>query len=267
MTNQILEYLGKSHANYIHAGGKLASNKMFELLEPQEDEKILEIGFGTGATLVLMAAQSKAQFFGYELSPLMYQKALKRIQFCKMFKRINLTLLENKNHFPTPDNTFDRIYIESIIAIQEGSDFRNLLFEIKRVLKQNGVLLFNETIWLETTSKNKAEWINEECKKSFGIIQSNHEYLHVANWKSILTEIGFESEFEIPVSEIHQLKKEKISGPILRSKVFTLIGKTKASVFPTMRRNWKNFQLKMDSIMNGREKLMEGIIIKACNKK
>lgn len=266
MTNQILEYLGNSHATYIHAGGKLSSQKMFEMLEPQENEKILEIGFGTGATLVQMAVQSKAQFFGYELSPLMYQKALQRIQFCKMFNRINLTLLEKKNHFPTPDNTFDRIYIESIIAIQEGSDFRNLLLEIKRVLKQNGVLLFNETIWLETTSKNKAEWINEECKKSFGIIQSNHEYMHVANWKNILTEIGFENEFAISVSEIRQLK-EKISEPILRSKVFTLIGKMKTLVSPTMRRNWKNFQLKMDSIMNSREKLMEGIIIKAYNKK
>jgi len=34
-----------------------------------------------------------------------------------------------------------------------------------------------------------------------------------------------------------------------------------------MRRNRKDFQLKMDSILNVHEKLMEGIIIKAHNNK
>jgi len=266
MTDHILEYLGNSHASYIHARGKLSTIKIIELLEAQENEKVLEIGFGTGATLVQMATQSKAQYFGYEMSPLMYQKALKRVQFCKMLKRINLTLLEKKNNFPAPDSTFDRVYAESIIAIQEDSDFRNLLLEIKRVLKPNGVLLFNETIWLESTNKSKAKYINEECKKSFGIIQSNHEYLHIADWKNLLMEIGFRLEFEMRVTEISPLKG-KIFESTFCSKIFTLIGKTKASTSLSMRRNWKNFQLKMDSIINKHEKLMEGIIIKAYNKK
>ena len=77
-------------------------------------------------------------------------------------------------------------------------------------------------------------------------------------------EIGFRPEFEIQVSEI-PLSKQRISGFDFRSKIFTLIGKIKASLSPSMRRNWKDFQLKMDSIINSREKLMEGIIIKVRN--
>ena len=261
---KILAYFGNSHASYIHARGKLSTNKMVELLESHENEKILEIGFGTGATLIQMAAQSKANFFGYEASPIMYQKALERIEFCKISNRINVILLEKKHCFPAPDNTFDRVYAESIIAIQEGTDLKSLLFEIKRVLKPNGILLFNETIWLKTTDRKQAEQINERCKKSFGIIQSNHEYLHLEDWKNLLMEIGFRVELELPVSEI-QAVNQKVSKPILYSKAYTLIGKMKAYLLPSMRKKWKNYLREIGSIMNNSEKLMEGIIIKAYN--
>ncbi|MDC0257771.1 class I SAM-dependent methyltransferase [Crocinitomicaceae bacterium] len=266
MTDQILEYFGKSHASHIHARGKVSTIKLIELLEVKGSEKILEIGFGTGATLVQIAARSKADFFGYETSKVMFQKALKRIRFCKMRERINLTLIEKKNQFPVPDSTFDRVYCESIIAIQEDDDFLNLLLEIKRVLKPNGILLFNETIWLDNTKKSEAQKINSECKKSLGIIQSNHDYLHVIDWKNVLEKIGFKQELEMRVADIPTLKG-KVSRFTFLSKIFTLTGKTKALTSVSMRRNWKSFQLEIDSIMKNQEKLMEGVIIKAYNNK
>jgi ubiquinone/menaquinone biosynthesis C-methylase UbiE len=183
-----------------------------------------------------------------------------------MTKRINLVLLKNKNQFPAADNTFDQVYAESIIAIQEDKDFRELLTEIKRVLKPNGRLLFNETIWLETTDRKKAEHINEECIKSFGIIQSNHTYLHLTDWKILLTEMGFEVELEMKVSEIRPLREKKYKT-YFRSNIFTFLGKTKAYLSLSMRLRWKNFQQKMDSIHKSKEPLMEGIIIKAINKR
>ena len=143
MTDQILDYFGKSHASHIHARGKVSTIKLIELLEVNGNDKILEIGFGTGATLVQIAARSKADIFGYETSKVMFQKALKRIRFCKMSERINITLVKKKNHFPVPDSTFDRVYCESIIAIQEDDDFLNLLLEIKRVLKPTGSFVLN----------------------------------------------------------------------------------------------------------------------------
>lgn len=266
MTNNILDYFGNSHATYIHARGKLSTNKLFELLNPQLDEKILEIGFGTGATLVQIASQSNAHFFGYEMSPIMFKKALKRLQFCKISKNITINLLDEKNKFPVPDNSFDRIYAESIFAIQEGSDLRDLFIEIKRVLKPNGVLLFNETIWLESTSKNRAAEINKACKKSFGIIQSNDLYLNVSDWKGLLLELRFDIEITLKVSEINQSKAQKSLATLL-SKTYTIIGKTKALFSPTLRRNWKTHQLEMESIINSQEKLMEGYILKAINLK
>ena len=266
MKKDILDYFGNSHASHIHARGKLSTNKLSELLKPQENEKILEVGFGTGATLIQNASQSKAEFFGYDMSPIMHQKALKRIKFCGMTDRISLSLLEKKNHFPAENNTFVKVYAESIIAIQEAEDFKNLFLEIKRVLKPNGVLLFNETIWLDTTSKKTAENINEQCKKAFGIIQANHEYAHLRDWKKILIELDFKHELEIQVDEIVS-ESVRTTRPMFRSNIFTLLGKLKLFLSPSMRRNKKKFQTEMNSIINSEEKLMEGVIIKVSNHK
>jgi SAM-dependent methyltransferase len=262
MASQMLDHLGNAHASYVHARGKLSTNKMFELLVPLEGEKVLEIGFGTGATLVQFAARSKASFFGYEMSPIMYQKALERIRCCRLSKRINLTLLKKKNQFPAPDNTFDRIYCESIIAIQEGNDFRDLLLEIKRVLKTGGVLLFNETIWLESISKGQAEEMNERCKQAFGIIQANHDYPHVADWKQLLREIGFEPQFEMSVAEIQAVKGE-LTLPVLISNAFTWMGKMKVFLSPRLRREREKYAQEMAAISSAGVKLMEGYLIQA----
>jgi len=266
MEDQILNYLGKSHASYIHAEGKQSTDKIIALLNPQKGERILEIGFGTGATLVQIASQSDADLSGYELSPMMHEKASKRIAFCKLSNKMKLTLLEKKNQFPAADNTFDKIVVESIIAIQEGPDFKALLLEMKRVLKPNGVLLFNETIWLETTDKKQAQLINERCFKSFGIIQSSHDYLHLADWKNLLAELDFRVELELPVAEISAVK-EKRSKSILLSKIYTRMGKLKVALSPSMRKKWKNYVSEMESILPENEQLMEGIIVMARNLK
>lgn len=259
--SQILEYLGNSHAEYIHAKGRQSTDKFIELLKPQDHEKILEIGFGTGATLVQTATKSKAKLFGYEVSPIMYRKASKRIRFCNLSEKINVRLLDQKNSFPADNNSFNKVYAESILAIQEGDGLKNLLLEIKRVLKPGGILLFNETIWLESITKNKAKHINKECKKSFGIIQSNDEYLHVSDWKRLLLSIGFEPELEIRVDELPPTK-QKMSWVLLLSKSFTLIGKIRTYASISKRREWRQITRNMDAIKNN-ENLMEGRIIKA----
>lgn len=171
-------------------------------------------------------------------------------------------LLNEKNRFPVPNSTFDKVYAESIIAIQEDEDLIELLLEIKRVLKPNGVLLFNETIWSDTSNKSRAQKINSASKKAFGIIQSSHDYLRTTDWINLLTALGFKLELKMRVADIPSMKS-KFFMPTLYSKIFTMIGKTRTSSSVSLRRDWKNFQSKMDAIIKPQEKLMEGIIFKA----
>ena len=264
MNNQILEYFGNSHTDYMHARGKQSTDKFIQLLDAQDHEKILEVGFGTGATIIEIASSTKAQMFGYDVSPIMHRKALERIKFCNLSRKINIELLDKKNSFPAPDNSFDRVYAESIFAIQEGDHLKEILLEVKRVLKPNGVLLFNETLWLDTTTKAKAMEINEICRRSFGIIQSNDQYLHVSDWKNLLLELGFNIDTLVHVDKIIPAK-QKISWLFLKSKLFTKAGKFKAFLSPSMRKDWKEYLQNMEAI-NHNQNLLEGIIIKAYNK-
>lgn len=269
MSNDILTYLGNANTANIHARGMLASIKLIELLRPLPTEKILEVGFGTGETIIRAASMGRdTNFFGVELSELMYRKAIERIRFCGKTDRIQLTLLETKNKLPYLDHTFDKVYAESIIAIQEGEDFNELLAEIKRVLKPDGEFIFNETIWLETTDKETAKRVNEECKRMFGIIQSNHDYPYLKSWKKLLNEIGFECQLDISLSKIHPTSLlNLVSFTMLLSKMYTSIGKIKAIIKSSMRKERETFKGKMFLLANGNVKLLEGIIIKACNKK
>jgi SAM-dependent methyltransferase len=268
MQRQILNYFGDSHADYIHARGRLATRKVIELLNPQFGEKILEIGFGTGSTLVEIASVRKNSVLtGFEISEVMYSRAIKRARFCGLSKRFDLNILEVKNKIPVKENTFDKVYIESIIAIQEGKDFKNLLLEVRRVLKPNGIFIFNETVWLDSIDVKEAKRINERCKESFGIIQANHNYPTVNDWKKLLTEIGLDCEIELPVSSIKLEGERKFSFPLFRSRLYSKIGKIKVRSSSKMRKQWTEYEKEMKSIINSDQKLMEGIIIMAANHK
>jgi ubiquinone/menaquinone biosynthesis C-methylase UbiE len=267
MDNNILNYLGSIHAGYLHDCGKISTHKCIELLDLKPNENVLDVGFGTGATLVQLASQNKnINCFGSDISEVMYKKALDRIWICGLSKRIKLTLLKEKNKFPYPDNTFDKVYAESIIAIQEEDDFVNLLIEIKRVMKPDGVFIVNETIWLESTDIEAIKQINNDNKRLYGIVQSNHDFPYLKDWEKLFSEIGFQSIFKINVSEIKPIKQKRLSTSIFRSNIYSLIGKIKSYLIPSLIKERIRYEKAMLENTYG-EKMLEGIILKACNKK
>jgi tRNA A58 N-methylase Trm61 len=88
MSGQILDYFAKIHETHIHARGKIASGKLIELLDCRPGEAILEMGFGSGATLAYLAsAFKKTKFHGFEASEIMYRVARKRLNFCGLSKK------------------------------------------------------------------------------------------------------------------------------------------------------------------------------------
>jgi ubiquinone/menaquinone biosynthesis C-methylase UbiE len=262
----LLNFLGSTGAEFLHASGQLASYRMIELLKPCKGQNVLEIGFGTGATLILCASRYKeVNFFGYELSAIMYEKAMRRISFSGMAHRIKLKLLEQKNKFPVPDNSFDMVYAESILAIQEGDDLKTLLTEIRRVLKPKGLFFFNESIWLRTTERETARRINTECKGLFGVIQSNDEYAYSHEWKNLLTEMGFEYKAEIRLAGLNPISvNREITIPMKRSRIFTLISKIKARIVPSMIVQWNHYRKGIQT-MQKNTSLVEGVIVKSIN--
>lgn len=267
MENNILNYYGTIHTGYLHARGKIATGNSIALLELKPGETILEIGFGTGVTLVQIASENKAlNCFGLDVSEVMFKKATERISLCGLSNRIKLSLLKEKNKFPFPDNTFDKVYAESVIGIQEGDDFEKLFREIKRVLKPEGFFVINETMWRESTDVKTAQEINIRNKERYGIVQANHDYAHLHDWKKLLNDIGFHLISAINVADIQPVKRKQFSTSLLLSRCYSLAGKLKVNLLPSLRKERIKFRMAMIET-SGTKDLLESFIIKAYNKK
>ena len=269
MQKEILNYFGKTHAQYIHAKGEIGTIVLIQVLNCQPNEDILEIGFGTGTTLVQLYSSNKTtRFYGLEQSTLMYRKAKARLKFSLIGESVKLSLMETKNQIPFKTNSFDKIYLESVLGIQEGMDLVDLLKEIKRVLRNDGILVMNETIWLDSTGLNDIHHINEFCKSSFGIIQSTSKYPYLKNWMDMLTDLNFTCESITKLNEVRDDIKSEFKFPyVLLSSTFTTMGKIKSALVPSMRKQKENYIRKTKQIYPDNKQLMEGIIIKALNKK
>ena len=267
MGNEILNYYSKTHAQYIHAKGAIGTSVLIQLLNCQPNEEILEIGFGTGTTLVqIYSNNKKTKFYGLEQSPLMYKKAKARLNFCLIGDSIKLSLMPEKGKIPFSTDSFDKIFLESVLGIQTGDELRHLLSEIGRVLKPKGILVMNETIWLNSTNMDEILNVNDFCKRSFGVIQCNSEYPYVQSWIDLLTRLNFKYDSIIKLDEVKNSVRSGFRFPYrLLSQAYSAIGKIKSILIPSMIKEKKNYYQKMKQINPDNKSLMEGVIIKAQN--
>jgi ubiquinone/menaquinone biosynthesis C-methylase UbiE len=267
MQNQILDLFGILRSEYVHAHGRASTDLLIQKLDCNPSERILEIGVGTGTTMALLASNyRRTNFYGTDLSSLMLTTAQKRISFCGLSSNTQLHLQKNESCVSFENDFFEKVYVESVLGIQEGDELKHWLVELFRILKPGGKLIMNETIWLESTSKETANKVNKKCKAAFGIIQSNIDCLHVDNWKSVLSKLGFTDieALNLDGSEV----ENRVTFPIysgLRSKLFSGIGKLKIWLNPTVNRQWRHQSNRMTTIMSDRPKLMNGFLI-SCKK-
>lgn len=267
MNNHILSYYGRLHTGYLHDYGVKATNKCINLLELNTHDTILEIGFGTGATLVKIAANYRnVNCHGTDVSEVMYNVANKRIKFCNLTKQINLHLTIPGKPLPFKENTFDKVYAESVLAIQEGENLPILLNEIKRVLKPNGTLVLNETLWRKSTDEQTMNNINKLNKTLYGIIQANQEYPTVTHWKNLLNKHQLNCIIELPLKNIEPIKSTRFSKPLILSNLFTVGGKLNSFINPSLLKKRLAFRKAMIITKDSRHYL-EGMILKSINNK
>lgn len=132
---------------------------LVEEIKPQDDESILEFGFGTGQNLILVKNQNQnIKLTGLDIDP-----KVKDIANYKLAKhKLSIPLdLYSGGIFPYPDNHFDKVY-SCLVFHQLDADTKiNCLKEIFRVLKPLGELIIAD--W------GKAD--NKIMRFSFGIVQ------------------------------------------------------------------------------------------------
>jgi len=101
------------------------------------DEKILEIGFGTGESIFKIAQQFQAQVFGVDISPIMFKKANKLNKENIKNGKVELKL-GSVPPLPYEDEFFDKVF--AVFVIYFWDDPMEALKEIYRVLKVGGLV-------------------------------------------------------------------------------------------------------------------------------
>lgn len=112
-----------------------------QILGVKAGERVLEIGFGTGASLVMFARQAgnSGLVVGVELSPGMIQVARKRIQ-AKSQERSAQIIRGDGTLLPFAPNSFDALFLSFTLELFCDSEIPVVLEGCHRVLKREGRL-------------------------------------------------------------------------------------------------------------------------------
>lgn len=171
---------------------------LIDELNPQNDETILEFGFGTGQNLILAKAKNtNTKFTGVDID-----QKVREIAFHKL-NNLNLLIpldLYNGANLPYQDNQFDKIYSCLVFHQLDAETKLNCLKELYRVLKPNGKLIIAD--WGKASNKlmrftfgfvqllDGFKTTNDNVKGMMPTFIKNANFINVANTKSINTIIG-----------------------------------------------------------------------------
>ena len=108
-------------------------------LDAKAGEKILEIGFGTGSSLVslVQCVGTTGKVYGIDLSTGMFQVAQGRLNKNGIPNRVELQCADAA-HLPYPDNFLDAVFMSFVLELFDTPELPLVLYECKRTLKVNG---------------------------------------------------------------------------------------------------------------------------------
>ncbi|MFX1275204.1 MAG: class I SAM-dependent methyltransferase [Promethearchaeota archaeon] len=133
--------LSKPYAIIEEKFEKKIRERSLKLLNLQEGEKVLEIGFGTGVSLIEIqkAVGDSGKVHGIDLTPEMIEITRARLTRINLLDKIELAEGDART-LPYPDKFFDVVYLSSTLELFDTPDIPIVLSEIKRVLKSSGRL-------------------------------------------------------------------------------------------------------------------------------
>jgi ubiquinone/menaquinone biosynthesis C-methylase UbiE len=110
-----------------------------EMLNTQKGQQVLEIGFGTGHSLIELARSvgPSGKVFGIDLSEKMVEVSQKRVDEEGLDERIELSC-GDALHLPYESESLDGIFMSFTLELFDTPEIPLVLAECKRVLKPGG---------------------------------------------------------------------------------------------------------------------------------
>lgn len=118
------------------------NNIALRMAEIKNEEKVLDIGFGTGWVLERLVPLVGKEYTTYGLD---YSEGMKKISLQNLAKKKFETSVElttaNVKKMPYADNSFDVVFVSFLIDLLQKEDIPKALAEMKRILKPDGRLI------------------------------------------------------------------------------------------------------------------------------
>jgi ubiquinone/menaquinone biosynthesis C-methylase UbiE len=110
-----------------------------EMLDVQPGQSVLEIGFGTGHSLVELAQSvgSRGRVYGIDLSEKMREIAHARLSDQQLADRVELTC-GDALHLPYPSRSMEAVFMSFTLELFDTPEISMVLHECKRVLRPGG---------------------------------------------------------------------------------------------------------------------------------
>ena len=133
--------LSKIYATLEGRFEKKLRERGLELLDVQEGETVLEIGFGTGYSLLEIgnSVGETGKAYGIDVTPEMVELAKERLDKEGLAEGVEL-YEGDAREMPYENNRFDAVYMAATLELFDTPDIPGVLTEIKRVLKPTGRL-------------------------------------------------------------------------------------------------------------------------------
>jgi len=132
-------FLGKIVSNIMINGNLPEYRMLINNMKIQANDKLLEIGFGPGVGINLIASNNQfSEIYGIDFSELMYKRAFKRNQAFISKNKVKLFYGDFLNT-EIEINNFDKIYCLNVVYFWDSLEtpFR----KIRKLLKENGEFL------------------------------------------------------------------------------------------------------------------------------
>jgi SAM-dependent methyltransferase len=242
-----LSHLGRLGATNLHPLGREGTDKLEAALGMKPGQRLLEIGCGTGQSLVRFSTNSHFEVHGIDVLPEMLDAA--RIRLRAVGAPASLARADAICGLPFADQSFDAVYSESVLGIQEADAAEAFLSEVFRVLRNGGRFVASEGVWKPGTSKDIVNEARESGLRHFGFCLASAQGWSLQDWTECMKRVGF-SVVSAELLETPSMPTRKrwlrsfknLSRRRALSTVVTVGFHLRAAVTPTIIRDHRNYQ-------------------------